>query len=163
MNDKLQRIRARIREIQDEIARLTSGEILVPLTMATARLDEQLNAMRAGSDDHLRRMVTGLAQNTQGRLEIAEDRQSRDGVQRLMVSIDYDRIRAHLLALLKATYANGPEALSASEITKRIDKLKIEQAKCEREDFDLAEQLGIPQRPDQNPGLLLGLDRSTSQ
>lgn len=158
MSEKLQRIRARIREIHDEIAYLKSGEILVPLAVATTRLDEQLNRMRSASDDFLRRMVTGLAQTTQAQFEIVEERQTRDGNQQLMVNINHAAIRARLLEKLNEVYAGGDEALSAADIAKRLAKLKTELAAAEREDYELAEQLGIPQRPDQNPALLLGLD-----
>ena len=158
IDPKIQKLRGRITEIKAELARLQADDTPITQTAALARVDQIVAGLQAAGDATLDALAGRLVYRDPGlvRLVDVDNGRNPDAAAQLLAALDPQKLREALRAKVRSEYQTIGEVATPAEIKQRVGKLTIELDKTEREDFTLSDELGVPQRADINPMILLG-------
>lgn len=157
MNATIQKTRERIATIKEQLLDLKSGSVRVPKQQAIDRLDAWLGNLQEEGAKRLQYTLNAftLPDHRQEPLTIRNDPLAID---RILAAVVPDILRARMIVLLSAQYADGEPEVAIDQIPVRIAELESELLKLERKDFDASSAANIPQRSDVDPRVILDLD-----
>lgn len=149
---KLAQMRAEIARLDAHIAALMDGGTRVPIEMARERAAAMVEAHALRTAEKMQSFAGQFA--APDYVMPAPPEVSAWG---LAVLLHPQALGQSLADLISHHYPAGIDAATPDEIAKRLSVLRKERAAIERDEFALADKLGVPQRADIDPRLILGL------
>lgn len=148
----VEKLRAAIAETKRHIVRLKAGSFPAPLHIVSARIDAWLGDLKATGS----RILANAAEGALTDAAIGPVVTPRN-MEAVFVALHEDAVRKRLHADAAAACAEAGETIDPAAAPALVEKLEAELLEMERRDFEAAEKLEIPQRPDLDPRVLLGI------
>lgn len=158
MNPKIEKLRGKIAELKALIKSAQRGNVRIPKAQAIAALDRHIAEIEAEALGMVNGWVSRFAYPAPAHdFLMPITAHSHYGGESIMAALAPAALRARLIELLEAQYADSPETIALEDRAAWLEAKNAELLKLEVSDFNESNAAKIPQRRDLDPRVLLGL------